>query len=452
MRTAQAHRSLTHKKASCIQRFIAGWLLLLVLSGCGFANAQARSAVTSPIKTATLSGRLAITTLAPTQVAHVEAPTLVPATIAVPAETLPAPTTIQIPTHTPPPAPVLLPKGYGPSDFPQNVNPLTGLTVSDVSLLNRRPMAIKVTNFPRSVRPQWGLSLADHVYEYYLEDGMTRFVGIFYGTDASRVGPVRSARLFDEHVMRMYKSIFVFGYADDRVIDPWLISDLKNFLVVERPDNCPPLCRIGSKSANYNTLFVNTQQLSEYITKRGTNNERQDLNGLRFEPFTPPGGAIGESLSFHFSRVSYNQWQYDPISQRYMRSSENQDANRGENYQPLVDSLTGQQLAADNLVILLLQHGFFLKSSDTEIYEMNFMGRGNAYALREGRLYPITWQRGSTRSLLSLVYPDGRPYPLKPGNVWFEVLSDTSQVELQPDQSWRFNFDEPKFYNPTATP
>jgi hypothetical protein len=84
---------------------------------------------------------------------------------------------------------------YGPSYFPEDVDPLTGLPGDDLRLFQRRPIVIKVTNFPRSVRPQWGLSQADQVFEYYIGDEMSRFIGIFYGKDASRVGPVRSARL-----------------------------------------------------------------------------------------------------------------------------------------------------------------------------------------------------------------------------------------------------------------
>src|SRR5688572_23272367 len=48
-------------------------------------------------------------------------------------------------------------------------NPLTGLPVNIPSLLERRPIAIKVGNSPDYVRPQSGLSLADVVYEYYIE-------------------------------------------------------------------------------------------------------------------------------------------------------------------------------------------------------------------------------------------------------------------------------------------
>ena len=94
--------------------------------------------------------------------------------------TAPAPTEIPVasstplpPTVTPSPQPSPTPlypsEGYGPSNFPSNVNPLTGLQVADPTLLNRRPVLVKVSNLPRYVRPQWGLSLADIVFEYYID-------------------------------------------------------------------------------------------------------------------------------------------------------------------------------------------------------------------------------------------------------------------------------------------
>ena len=94
-----------------------------------------------------------------------------------------------VPSITPSPTitPLYPLAGYGPANFPANVNPLTGLQVADPALLQRRPMLIKVSNLPRNVRPQWGLSLADIVFEYYAEEGSTRFAAIFYGQDASMV-------------------------------------------------------------------------------------------------------------------------------------------------------------------------------------------------------------------------------------------------------------------------
>ena len=77
--------------------------------------------------------------------------------------------------------------------FPDNVNPLTGLVVDDPSRLERRPVMVKVSNFPRTGRPHAGLSFADIVFEYYIGYGLNRFMGIYLGQDSSQVraGPLR---------------------------------------------------------------------------------------------------------------------------------------------------------------------------------------------------------------------------------------------------------------------
>jgi hypothetical protein len=178
-----------------------------------------------------------------------------------------APTVTPLPSKTPLPSPSpSIPTEASPTNIDtKDVNPLTGKFVSNLGLLEKRPIAIKICNYPRSVRPQSGLSLADHVYEYYLERGITRFIGIYYGQDAEKVGPVRSARLFDEHVFRMYESVFVFGNADDRVIEYFLTLEreiIHRFILehtAEKKIYCQPdafnrLCRDRS-IASYNNLL-----------------------------------------------------------------------------------------------------------------------------------------------------------------------------------------------------
>ncbi len=341
------------------------------------------------------------------------------------------------------PSPTPSPYVFGPVSFPANVNPLTGLPVSETSLLDRRPMAIKVTNFPRSVRPQWGLSKADQVFEYYIGDQMSRFIGIFYGEDASQVGPIRSARLFDEQIMRMYNAIFVFGWADDPILDHLLQPDLLHHLVVENPDNCPPLCRLKS-GHGYNNLFTDTHLLSQYVSDRGTDNERQDLNGLLFELAAPKSGNLGEKFLIRYSIVSYHYWQYDLSSGRYLRFQET--VNEGVlkiPYAPLTDNLTGKQLSADNVIILRMPHEIYYQSSSTTIIQVPFIGQGDGYAFRDGQVYPIRWSHPELNRLPSITLPNGYPYPLKPGNTWFEVLGETSPLLPQADGSYRFEFSIP---------
>ena len=353
------------------------------------------------------------------------------------------PTSTPVPTNTPAPtstgASEELFTLIGPDHFPPDVNPLTGLFVDDPALLERRPVAVKVTNFPRSVRPQWGLSLADHVWEYYLEDLMTRFVGIFYGRNALRVGPVRSGRYFDEHLLRMYKSFLVFAYADDRVIDHWTETDFKNFLIIERPGNCPPMCRFGPKTS-YNTLFVDLEALQTYIAERGTDNARQNLDGLAFRSLIP-SGEPARRISIRYSIVSHHLWEFDGQTSRYLRSQETQDARLGEEiYEPLIDQLTGERVVADNVVVLWVPHEDALDSSDTEAYLLNFIGQGQGIVFRNGRAIRVLWERGSAASMVNLKMENGSIFLLKPGITWFEVVGETSTVEMPEEGSWLIRF------------
>jgi len=53
----------------------------------------------------------------------------------------------------------------GPDNFPEHINPLTGLPAPNPALLERRPIIAKIPNYPHEVRPQAGISLADHIYD-----------------------------------------------------------------------------------------------------------------------------------------------------------------------------------------------------------------------------------------------------------------------------------------------
>jgi hypothetical protein len=66
-------------------------------------------------------------------------------------------------------------------DFPSGYSPLTGLPVSNPGQLKYPAVLVSLSNFPPSVRPQTGLSMAPQVYEIYITEGMTRFLTVFYG-------------------------------------------------------------------------------------------------------------------------------------------------------------------------------------------------------------------------------------------------------------------------------
>ena len=377
---------------------------------------------------------------------------VIPTETAFPPTATLAPTWTPVPTATKPPIPA---KGYGPTAFPPDIDPLTGLQVSDPQLLNRRPVVVKVENLPREHRPQAGLSLADVVYEYYTEEGTTRFAAVYYGQDAERVGPIRSGRFFDINVVQMYKGIFIFGSAYTDVWNRFVSSDFGNRLILENEFSCPAVCRYDKTGQNI--LTANTKEVNGYLVKAGINNGRQNLDGTLFLPGMAAGGQPAAQVYTRFSGAIYNRWDYDATSGRYVRFEETKnDINRvDEAYAQLIDKLTGQPVAADNLITLCIPHSYYRKTAETEVVDIlplpasgavtscdgkNYPGgSGPAYAARDGQIYTLTWKRQLKTDLITLWNADGTQFALKPGQTWYEVMGASSTIEIKGNM-WHFLF------------
>ena len=88
-----------------------------------------------------------------------------------------------LPVFTPTPQPTSTLAVYGPdqTDFPSDINPLTGQPVSDPSLLKIPAMLVSISHFPAAARPQAGLSFAPFVFEFSITEGQSRFLAAFYG-------------------------------------------------------------------------------------------------------------------------------------------------------------------------------------------------------------------------------------------------------------------------------
>lgn len=364
-----------------------------------------------------------------------------------PTETSLPPTATEVsatPTAVPTPEPTATVElaDYGPSGFPPNINPLTGLPVSDPAVLDRRPLAIKIQLFPRDGRPPFGLSLADVVFDYYQNNGMTRLHAIFYGNDYEQVGPIRSARLFDGELITMYKTIFAFGSADKRILRKLLNADYANRLIFEGALNCPPMCRIDPNGGNY--LVANTKEMGRYIETRGEKNERQNLDGMKFQHATPSGGTPAVQIFTRFSISAYVRWDYDQSSGKYLRFQDTQeDGGQGEAYAPLLDRVTNAQIGANNVVILVLPHNFQYKSGNSEIIDIEMKDSGLAYAFRDGYAYEVRWVRSANDALFTLQFADGTPYPYKPGVTYYVIMGTSSTLDKKDGGIWRFEWRMP---------
>lgn len=327
-----------------------------------------------------------------------------------------------------------------------NTNPLTGLTAANPDLLERRPIAVKITQFPRLVRPQSGLSLADVVYEYYIEDGLTRFIAIFYGNDAEMAGPVRSGRFFDEHIARMYQSFFVFKYADPRVYDYYKDSDLKNYMVVPTIASCPPFSFGSTKRDAYNNVFFNTAKFKDCIAKRPeVENNRPTLRSSFFSSLAPKSELAAERIFTQYSLDDYNYWRYIPEGNRYQRFQEmdNQKNGKAPSYAPLTDALTGLPVMADNVVVLFVKHRFANKfEEEDEVYHIDMYGSGPAFVFRDGIAVEAVWNRVQLDQPILLTSALGAPVYLKPGVTFFQIVGESSAA-WQVSADWYFNWRAP---------
>jgi hypothetical protein len=334
-----------------------------------------------------------------------------------------------------------------PFSLPEGYNPLTGEPPASPDLLNRRPMAIKVTNFPRYVRPQSGLTLADVVFEYYIEAGLSRFIAIFYGNDSDAVGPVRSGRYFDAHVARMYHAYLVFKYADPRVYSYLKGSDLKDFLIV--PGNAVGAIYSGPNlQDSYNNYFFNTRKFQTYLAEHGKDNSRQDIESGYFSTLAPTLYPSVKRIYTFYSVDDYHYWEYDAFRDTYLRYQETDDTRGGkpESYAPLVDAVTMQQVNADNIVVLFVPYTFANKyDEEDEVYHIDLLNAGNAYLFRDGVGIQAIWRRIRTDQPLLLTDMKGMPLSLKPGRTFYEVIGihSTSWTDGEEGMYWHFRFQTP---------
>ena len=186
-------------------------VLFVLMAAC--QNETAVPPAGSP--TSAGSGTAATPTTAPTiMVTTLPGPVTVGTAIAPTAVVESAATAGLMPTAT-----QSIPGMIGPNNFPAGVNPLTGLVVANPEFLQRRPIAVKVSNIAR-VRPQSGLNNADLVFEHMTEGTITRFTAVFYGNDSEKIGSVRSGRIVDLEIPVMYDAAFAYSGASGPV--PWL--------------------------------------------------------------------------------------------------------------------------------------------------------------------------------------------------------------------------------------
>jgi hypothetical protein len=339
---------------------------------------------------------------------------LPPPTFALTATQIPAATATLAATATP--TPVSLSDA---ADFGPDRNPLTGELVEDPAVLQRRPLAVKISNSPAQyTRPQAGLSQADLVFEHATEGPITRFTAILYSQTPPDVGPIRSARLIDVELPAMYDAALAYSGSSIGVSSKLGGSDIRPRLL---RSNEPGYYRTGEDKPWEHTLHGDPSSFWESLENKGENHAPTLSAYMAFSSEPPEGDQPASAVTVKYRDFTTVEWRFDPETSRYWRWVD------GE---PHTDANNDEQITAANVVIVFATHQLDMSICEFQqgdvchafSTEIQIWGQGDAIIIRDGRQYAATWRRENRSDMLTFYDDAGKAAPLQIGNTWFQVV------------------------------
>jgi hypothetical protein len=325
--------------------------------------------------------------------------------------------------------------------FAAEVNPLTGEKVADPTVLNRRPLAIKIENgWEAGVRPQAGASFADWVIEHESEGGIPRWTAIFYGETPARVGGTRSCRIIDTEIPAIFKSLLacsgMSGGTREYYIKPSDFNQEGRMFTPDFGDGAPMFYRTDNRAIPHN-LYVNAAAIWQKAVERNVN-ARPDLTGLAFstQPLLPAQSVSEVTLKYGSET---EVWKFD--SQAAACGSLTGCWLRWSGGVPHTDALNGQQLSVANVIVIYANHvedGRFLEEDYPQYgvkafgIQIQLWNSGPVKIFRDGQVFEGTWSRPERHQMLKFTNAAGDLIPLKPGKSWIELQRLDASITVAP--------------------
>jgi hypothetical protein len=314
------------------------------------------------------------------------------------------PTATSTPTITPTPRPTLTPS---PTVL---VSPLTGLPIKNIALIQRRVIAARIGNDPE-IRPQEGLGIADLVYEEVMDGWWdTRFTALYLESDATRIRPLRSARLSSIQIATMYDAALVNTGASDQV--RWLLSQTKIVNLDEYFNGEPYHILPGYDWRG--RFYTSTDEIRKYMKSKGLETT-VIMKSYVFDP-TPPKGTPAVQINIPYPHVCVVDWKYDAAKGVYLRWV------AGE---PHLEGLTDEQISASTIVILYAEHratDIVEDVTGATSIDIILTGTGRAQVIRDGVVVEGTWKRNANNEPILYYDRQGKVIPFKPGKTWIQLV------------------------------
>jgi Protein of unknown function (DUF3048) N-terminal domain/Protein of unknown function (DUF3048) C-terminal domain len=290
--------------------------------------------------------------------------------------------------------------------------PMTGLPVADPAVLARPALAVKMDNHP-DARPHVGLNQADIVYEEIVE-GITRFFVVFQSTDASPIGPVRSARTTDVDLLnQLNRPLFAWSGGNRGVVNAIGGANAESRAHGQAPGFYRDEERRRRADLEHTLMNEGTPVLfSTAVAGQGTPPQMFQYlaEGESFEG-EPAGG-----ISTRLNSVPVT-WIWDAATALWIRSEYND---------PHVDIL-GEPISSPNVIFQFCDYR--TSPADPGSPEAVTVGSGEAWIFADGQLVKGRWDRPSAEAPATFTDADGDPVKLTPGRTWIE-LAEAGDTEV----------------------
>jgi hypothetical protein len=293
----------------------------------------------------------------------------------------PKPAPVPSSTPTPPPGPLL--------------SPFTGKPVHRL-----KPVLIVKIGNTVPERPATGLARADIVYLIPVEGGLSRIMAVFSSHYPRVIGPVRSARQDDLHLLRQFgRPAFAWSGAQPQLVP-----------VVE---HAPIVDLYAATAAGYFRSFDRVEPYNLYadtrtLLKQATHASVARNIGFRFGP-PPPGGHPRRAASVSYPAASF-RFRWSPAKGRWLIWMDGSPAI----------SVGAGQLSAPTVVIQRVVVGLsrFLEQGPMMPPDAETVGSGTATVLRDGQAFQARWSRPSAQGGTTFTTDSGKPMTFARGPVW----------------------------------
>jgi len=312
----------------------------------------------------------------------------------------------------------------------QSMNPLTGKITANNNAQNR-PVAVSISN-QRGALPTNavnGISDADIVYEFLIEGGGTRFIGIFQNfINAGVVGSIRSARHYMAELAESYDALFIhaggsplgFEEIDNRGITAFDAVRGIRAQIFNKDVNRVP----GHTVLDYHGQTTSGALFSRFLPTfdiRLTHSDRF-AQALFFTDNPIPSGSRAHNVTARFSSAKSSTFTYDSIQNIYYM---NQYGSQ------LTDANNNTPVTFTNLLILeipitdLVGHGEGAGRQD-----MSTVGIGSGYFISAGRHIEIIWFRPDKSSQFIYADANGDIIDFGRGKTYIAVVPEGADTTI----------------------